>query len=224
MNLTSLPINSILQSINIVLVLNVTAIVVPLLVFLIVFWNNATKDGFNEIKIFDLIFSGVISAVLFAKVFYLISRGGGVYEFKFDVIGYVYGFYLVTVFLCKKWNWSYFRILDLGAISAVASVSMRFFVEVFIQLQKSFHVEKILIEKALLFVSLMVVYILLTKYRNSRIKSGLIFSIFSIVLSLAYALSGKNPIYLIFSVGLITISITNAYLRLKNINLVVRKG
>jgi RNA polymerase-binding transcription factor DksA len=154
-----------------------------------VFWREGIREGFDELKLFDLVFLSLIISflVLRADILLAISL----------VILAVYG---VAVF----WRWSTFRILDIFSLSAVAGLVPLFVGAAFIT--ANFYMIGVAGPAYLL-------YKFLSKTRNSRFKSGYIFSFTLLLVVFVSAFFYGEIRHLLFYVFLFSISLLNLYLR-----------
>lgn len=185
-----------------------------ILFMLYVVWKEATKDGFDEERIFDLVILTTFFSLLFSRIFFAIFGGFPLLEIlKFayeiwrpgnNIYGIFFGFLLAIYFFCKRWSFSLYRILDIFSLGITFGFSI--VVLAFVGLQQRF-------EFLIGFALWMFLYVFLSKYRNNKVKSGHTFSIFLSMNSLLGLFFFNErfylPLYLIF----ITLSIAILVLR-----------
>jgi RNA polymerase-binding transcription factor DksA len=156
-------------------------------------WSETRRDGFEELKMFDLFF---LSGAIFA-----------VFSHPFFHVGYFGGLFLAFIFIvftCKRWKWSVFRVLDIFSLAGAFGASIVSLS--FVALQRRF-------EFLFVFSFWLFAYALFTKLRNSKLKSGVIFSVFLAFTVLIGVLFFGNTRNLIFYFVLVTLSVVNLYFR-----------
>ena len=177
------------------------------LLFVFGVWSEGKKDGFDEERLFDLvIFSFILSIFLSRFVFGLHNS----LSFK-DLLGQIYrvwepgyslnaaivGFLVPVVYLCGRWKWSIYRILDVLALACSLALAVIFLS--YVGLQGKF-------EFLFGFAAWIFLFTLLSKFRNSKIKSGFGFSIFLAIAGLLFLIFFRNLENLIFYLLLVTLS------------------
>lgn len=178
-------------------------------VSLLLFWNEARKDGFDEEKSLDLFIIINILSLLLSRFFYAVINNSNLSlsEISKHVIwfwspGYEFASaFLVSVLViyifCKRWNWSIYRIYDIFAISVSSFVG-------FYCLGRFIFTNILFYLFYFLFFTLLTV--LLIRLRSS-FASGIVFSIFLVFLGLTTLVINRDLVYLIFCILLFTISL-----------------
>ena len=183
---------------------------------LFVIWYEGQKDGFEEERLIDIFISAIFMSFISAKLFeyalnptkikslsnvvtYLLNAQLNIYVFA---IVFVYFVYLLS----KKFKLSFFRLLDIYALSlsfslAILSIGYISYTRNSTQIYS--------------FIGFIIFYSIFSTLRNRIVKSGFAFSAFLITSSLIlYVLNGL--IYLPFYALLITIALVVSYLRIKD--------
>lgn len=177
-------------------------------------WQEGSKDGFDEEKIFDLLIVSTLSAVLFSRLFYALSSGATfaealthtyrVWTPGMGILGGFIGLIAPIYLLCKRWKWSSYRIFDI--FSLAWSLGLSIVMLGYVGLQQKF-------EFLFAFAAWLLTYTFLIKIRNSKIRSGAVFSIFLGVNVGLGAAFFRESRYLLFYLLLVTISAVNLYFR-----------
>ena len=99
-----------------------------------VFWKEGKGDGFDEERLFDLLLISLISSLFFSRLFFAISAKISfllvpTHIAKFwtpghNMLGAFAGLILAIYILCKIWNWSVYRILDIFALGLSLGLSV----------------------------------------------------------------------------------------------------
>lgn len=95
-------------------------------VFSFSFWNRARKEGFSNIKLFDLInlvfIVGIVASILLQRLYsyvfttiYPINRESLLYYPSYEI--FIIISVIVIIYYCKRNRWSLFKIADMMAIS-----------------------------------------------------------------------------------------------------------
>ncbi len=192
-----------------------TFLIVGVLLALFGFWYEGKKDGFDDEKLFDLYLGAIFIGIILAK-----ATEFAFHPIKIKNFGTVLGFLLgprinefafvlvilyVLVYVAKKWKWSIYRVLDILALGSsffIAITSLGFVAEIK-ELKYLF-----------VFPLYILFYSLFSTIRNSRVKSGLTFASFLVLVCITgYVIddSGHLPFYGL----LITISLVVIYFRAK---------
>lgn len=164
-------------------------LVVGFVVYSFCFWHFGKKEGFDEEKLFDLIFLSLLASLASIKL-----------EFLYVFIAVL----ALIIGLSRYWKWSVFRILDIFSLAALAGLILPV---LGLALLNGKYVQFALIPVLLAF------YFIFSRIRNVKIKSGYVFSAFlliGILLGFAYTNGTK---YLLFSVFFSIISLLNVYFR-----------
>jgi len=156
-------------------------------------WSEGRKDGFEETKMFDLFFLSVGTAILFSRSFFYLGIYGALFGAGAMILG-----------LCKIWKWSVYRVLDIFSLAAALGASIISLA--FVALQRRF-------EFLFLFALWLFVYAIFTRLRNSKIKSGVIFSLFLALCIFVGVIFFRNAVNLLFYFLLVTLSLINLYFR-----------
>ncbi len=169
---------------------------VGLIVACYVFWYYGKREGFDEEKLFDLIFITLVFLAIPLAIKPLV-------EF---IPVFVIANIVFIVFITKIWHWSGFRILDLHSSSEFFGFAV-------------YLVGIILTTGRYIYIPVLLAFVLLTaflfKMRNIKIKSGYAFSLLLlafVVLCLFFERSVKD---LIFYAILTMISLVNIFVREK---------
>jgi len=205
---------------NQIIIQNISIPFIAIFIFLAVLswffnmWYEGRRDGFDEERLLDLSF--VTFGFSFLVVFALYRLVGWLEIYRpynillgFDkwllfIFGAFFGGIVPLVYLCKFWNWSKYRLLDIY-VSAISQLV--FFIAFGI-----YFIYKI--PSVMPFIVLCpVIYILILRMRGIQFVSGVMFSIFLFLMIPYIALFYRAPGYLFFCVALATISIINFYLR-----------
>lgn len=181
-------------------------------------WYEGRKDGFDNERLFDLVFLSVISGGLTAFFLTRAINWSRLYRPSsfilladssiLVVILTILLSFIPILLLVRKWNWSIFRILDIYSIGysfIIAFLSLGQFLIIGDLRYLSF------------FVVLISIYILVFRYRGYKFFSGMIFSLFLFSLISIGFLFFREKGYLLFYTMLITISVLNLYFRRKKI-------
>jgi RNA polymerase-binding transcription factor DksA len=166
-------------------------LVIGFVIYSFCFWHFGKKEGFDEERLFDLIF---LSLLVF------------LFSLKIDFLIVIISSITLVFCLSLYWKWSVFRILDIFALAIFAGFAVPVFGFVlmggkFIQL--------------LLIPALLISFLFFSKIRNTKVKSGYVFSILLLIsaaLGFAYT-NGKK--YLLFCGLFFIISLVNLYFREK---------
>lgn len=177
------------------------------LMFFVV-WKEGRDDGFDTEKLFDLFLTGLVFGLVISRVFYAFNHALSSEEFfnhiykvwipGYNLLGGLLGFLAPVFIFSKLWNWSIFRLLDVFTLGS--AVSLCVITLGYIAMQARFE----------LFIALgiwLFLFTLLSKIRNSHIKSGYSFSIFLIVSAILKTVFFKNSNNLNFITALATLSL-----------------
>lgn len=188
-------------------------IALAFLLIVFVIWREGKRDGFDEERLFDLFIASNFVAFTLSRIVFAFSNKATLaqtikhtvrfWESGMNAGAYVIGILLAVYFFTRFLRWSIFRILDVYALAfslglAVMSLSV-------VAYKKDF---------AYLFVFsyFLLFFSLASYYRNVKIRSGRVFSIFMLgLVFLGQALRVSNN--LIFHSILITLSLVTLYLR-----------
>jgi len=164
---------------------------ISLLVFIYFFWSEAKKEGFDQEKIFDIMFIVLLSLLAVLKVDILVV-----------ISAEILGVYTIVHF----WKWSVYRIMDIFSLSVYAASLPVLLGMVFVYDRDDFLISIPLVFAVLFY---------LKRKRNIILKSGYVFSILLIASAGISAIYFRETSYLIFYVFLIIISMVNYILREK---------
>ncbi len=187
-------------------------------------WYEGRKDGFDEEKLFDALLLASVGSVMLSRMVFAIGNKYPLdatlaHTYKFwtpgtNPYGAVVGALLVLYLLAKLWKWSVYRVLDIYALAV--SFGAAFLVLGFVALQKRF-------EFIFVFAAFVLLYAVLSKFRNVVLRSGVSFSVFLIAVSLMGVIFVGTRLYLPLYVMLVTISLGILYFRgrqlMANVNL-----
>jgi DnaK suppressor protein len=154
-----------------------------------VFWWEGVREGFDQLKLFDLIFLTLLLSFLALVV---------------DGLLVVSLIILAVFFVSQLWKWSTFRILDIFSIAALAG-----FIPVLVGIS-------VIAGNYLLILAAVPVLLLqkfLLKARNARLKSGYTFSLVLLIGIFISTFIYAEIRHLIFYIFLFSISLINLYLR-----------
>lgn len=163
-------------------------VVLVALVILYIVWDESQKDGFDEFRVFDLMF--VLLSVSGGVSYGLIRLWGWQKTYNpmspvlwvdFGVLCFAVNLMLVlliTRFFALRWNWSLYRLLDIFSFSSVATFSLVF--AVFSGVTRS--TIGLAVSAALLILSA------LLSWQGRRLISGTIFSSLCFALTLLITL------------------------------------
>jgi RNA polymerase-binding transcription factor DksA len=166
-------------------------LIVGFVVYSFCFWLSGKKEGFDEEKLFDLIFLSLFVFLL---------------SFKIDFLFVVTGTIILVFGLSQYWRWSVFRILDIFALAVFVGLTIPIFGSVLIN-------GKLI--QLLLIPALLISFLFFSKIRNAKVKSGYVFSILLLVIAtLGFAFTNGKK-YLLFCGFFFIISLSNLYLREK---------
>ena len=183
---------------------------VAFVLYLFVVWFEGRKDGFDIEKLFDTAFLGAFSAYIFSKILFKLSLKSAVVKDidveigSLSILGAVLGLGFCLIVLSKTWRWSGYRLLDVFSLSVSAFISL--------SMLSSFMIYKNIngLYASVLFLGQ---YLILSRFRNSKLKSGYVFS-YSIVISVfIVSLLFEEYRSLIFILLLITMSLVNLIFR-----------
>lgn len=160
-----------------------------LVAFSYLIWSQGKKDGFDEEHLFDL---AVLCALISLSVV------------KIPLVIVVPALFAAVYTCAVIWKWSVFRVTDIVSLSFVAAASIPLAGYVFI------HRMYILIPATIL---LVVMYVVLSKFRSSHLLSGYIFSLILLTIAIAGPFIYKDKLYLLFYGVLAIISLANIYFR-----------
>lgn len=189
-------------------------VIIGLLSFLFIIWFEGRKDGFDQERIFDmgflslisglLLYIGVSSYISYLKIYLpqsLVLRSDQLLTSIF--ISFTASVASV-VLVSKKLKWSVFRILDIYSLG-LSGFSFFVLIGAFF-IYKSFH-------GLYLAGILLLLYFLLLRKRGYVLRSGIMFSVFVVVISVFGLIFYTKPGYLFFFTIFITMSLVNIYLR-----------
>ena len=144
-----------------------------------VVWKEGKRDGFTEEKLFDLLLLSLTFAILLSRAIFAFytSRNSGeffghilkIWTPGFNPYGALVGFIVPIYILCKSWKWSLYRILDIFSLGA--SLALSVILLAFVGFQSRF-------EFLFAFAFLIILFVLLSKLRIEKIKSGYTFCLF----------------------------------------------
>ncbi|MCA9307943.1 prolipoprotein diacylglyceryl transferase [candidate division WWE3 bacterium] len=179
-------------------------------------WYEGKKDGFDDERLFDLLFVSLFSSIFFARLFHALLIKLSFMETLEHIVhigtpglhyaGLFLGFITPVYIISKRWRWSIFRIFDIFSIawSLCLSVVMLGYVA----LQQKF-------EYIIAFSLWLLLFGIFTLLRNKILKSGLVFSMFLLANVILFYAFFPSPNYLIFYSLLVTLSLSNLYFREK---------
>lgn len=198
------------KTINTIIVISVLGV----FCWMFILWSESKKDGFNSDKFFDLIFTSAITSGISVFILYKIIEWVRIFHPSNLLLYFDQGSILVvTAFLmsivpvilfASKHKWSVFRILDINSMAFSILLMIVGLGGFLISGQR---------EYLILFFSLLVLYLLVMKYRGYKFMSGVIFSIFSFFMALSFIIYLRKDGYLLFSSILVTMGMLNLYLR-----------
>jgi DnaK suppressor protein len=181
---------------------------------LFILWYEGRKDGFDEERILDLTFSSFILAGVviwqvstFYKRFQIFDPTNMLLKFDYFLLLAFCGFIvsLIPVFIFSRlWSWSKFRVLD---IYAVAYTTLLIFLGLGEYLIYGY------IDQLALSATMLVLYLGLLRFRGYKFISGLLFSLFLFFTVAIGLIFFRRNGYLLFYPILVTIGVTNLYLR-----------
>ncbi len=184
--------------------------------FLVAFvaWQEGRKDGFDEERVFDILLVSTVSGLIFSRLFFALFSRASIGEalnhtLKFwtpgmDIYGALLGVFLPIYLLCKYWKWSIYRIFDI--FSLAWSLGLAVVMLGYVGIQQRF-------QFLFAFASWLVIYGLLSKLRNSKIRSGGVFALFLLVNVLLGVIFFRDYKYLIFYTLLVTLTVVVLYFR-----------
>lgn len=192
-------------------------LVLGLLFSIFVIWYEGRKDGFDEDKFFDLFVISSLSGLFLGRIFFVfrnnyIFEAGLIHIIKFwtdgiDPVGVFIGVFIPLFIFSRYWKWSIYRLLDIYALSM--SLGFSIVLLGYVGLQRRF-------EFLVAFALWLLLYALLSKYRNVKLKSGVAFSIFLIANVLLGVLFFRSLFQLIFYGLLVIFSMLNLFFRVRN--------
>ncbi len=184
----------------------VIALVVLVVIFFV--WHEATKDGFDNEKVFDLLFSllglsfgGTIIFNYYAP-YRLFLRG---HKEEMLIVGFTLISILIIKIVSKVWKWSVYRLLDIFSLLLFSFFGYKYIQILLVDLN---HVR--LIALILYVIAYFTLFI-----RRSKMLSGLLFSLFLLMTSIVGQFFYSEKLYLIFYFLLITISMAVLVFRTK---------
>src|SRR3989344_2010720 len=170
-------------------------------------WSEGKKDGFSEEKLFDLLLLTIFSAILFSRFFYalgtattfeaLVNKIYKVWEPGYSLTGALVGSLVPLYGFCKAWKWSFYRIIDIFSLGLSLALAVVFLG--YVGLQGKF-------EFLFAFAGWIFLFAMLSSFRNSKIKSGYVFSIFLALTAALGFIFFRDRQYLIFYGLLVTLS------------------
>lgn len=181
---------------------------ISLALMFFVVWKEGVEDGFDSEKMFDMFITSLFFGIVLSRVFYAFNHAlssqeffGHIYKFwvpGFNLLGGVIGF-LVPVFVFSRiWNWSIYRLLDIFSLGSSLSLSI---------VALSYIAVELRFELLFAFAAWVLLFVLLTKLRNTRVSSGYTFSIFLVISSILKFIFFKEDGDLNFIVALVTLSL-----------------
>jgi len=187
---------------------------IALIIWFFSIWYEGRRDGFDQEKLLDLSF--IVIFFIFISTYFLFRyivwlKIYSPYNFllKLDetllilFVAFSVGT-IVIMYLCKFWNWSRFRLLDIY----VSTISQAGFIVAFGLFLVSGHFLYLP-----LIILLPVNYFLILRLRSFSFMSGVTFSLFVFFCIPYIILFYKGQGFLYFCVALFTISIINFYFR-----------
>jgi hypothetical protein len=205
---------------NQIIIQNISIPVIALFIFFGILswffsiWYEGRRDGFDEERLLDM------SSVIFGfstLVVYLLYRYVGwleIYRPYHVVLGFnkhlififgaFFGGLAPLAYLCSYWKWSKYRLLDIY-VSAVSQLG-------FLLSFGLYFIYKIPAVMPFIILSPLI-YILILRLRGIQFISGVMFSIFLVLMIPYIAIFYRTSGYLFFCLALATISIINFYLR-----------
>ena len=187
----SLPQSILIRSLNLNIPTISIFIALSILTFIYLCWIESKKEGFDQDKVFDIVFLVLLTGLLI---------------FKIDTLLVITLAMVMVYILVNYWKWSVFRVMDILSISASAALVPFLFGLIIVHKRVDFIIP-ILIN--------LILVIYLGRVRNLRFRSGYIFSVFLVVGAGVSAFYYRELKHLLFYVFLIMISIFNLYLREK---------
>lgn len=180
-----------------------------------VYWYENRKDGFDEERALDLFIVSIFSGVVLSRFTYAVLESFGLVDLLkhvfyfwhsgFDPLGLAIGLLFPISLFTRSWKWSIYRVRDIFVTSL--SFGLVFLLS-----------GLYLITEYTPYINIAALYTLasiLMLYFRAKVRSGWVFSLFLISNVIIGSLLNLTPIYLIFYVALITISISNLYIREK---------
>jgi len=190
-----------------------------LLLFIFVVWSEGKKDGFDEERLLDLVIISLVLGILSSRAVFgvynslsfkdMINHIYKVWETGYSLNGAIVGVLIPILYLSNKWRWSIYRILDVFALATSLALSVIFLS--YVGLQGKF-------EFLFGFSALIFLFALLSKFRNSKIKSGYGFSMFLAIVGILTLIFFRNIENLIFYLLLVTLSSVVFIFRWRTIN------
>ncbi|OGY25260.1 MAG: hypothetical protein A2134_02155 [Candidatus Woykebacteria bacterium RBG_16_39_9b] len=96
-----------------------------------ILWREGRKKGYPDEKLLDLSITSLISLIIGSRLWYVLINWHifrehpvkilAIWEGGFAVFGGIVVLAIVTIFLSKRWKWSFFEIADVAALSLLAS-------------------------------------------------------------------------------------------------------
>lgn len=173
-----------------------------------VVWQEGRKDGFDEEKLFDLLLLSSFSSLLTSKLFFAVVNNmpvGEVFRYViqfwrqgYDIVGGFIGFLIPIIIFTKIWGWSIYRIFDI--FSLAASLGFSIVLLAYVGLQSNF-------VYLFAFAGWIFLYALLSRVRNSKLKSGYASAVFLVSSILLGIIFFREDRHLIFYLLLATLSV-----------------
>lgn len=179
------------------------------LVSMFVYWYEVQRDGFDEESALDLFLICLFSGVVLSRFTYgvivtlppkdLILHIVRFWQSGFNVIGLALGLIFPIILFTKSWKWSLYRITDIFVLSLSLGATM-LLAGLFLFLNDYSY---------LIFSFLYLLIFIFLYYLRYKLKSGMVFSLFLGVNVVFGVTLWRDPMYLIFYVLLLTISLVN---------------
>ena len=157
------------------------SLIAAILLFFVV-WKEGREDGFDSEKLFDMFLISSFFGLLLSRVFFNFNHAlsseeffSHIYKFwipGFNPLGALIGFLGPVFIFSKLWNWSIYRLLDIFSLGTSISLSI---------VSLSYITLSLKYELLFAFSAWIMLFVLLTKVRNTKVKSGYSFSIFLVV-------------------------------------------
>lgn len=183
-----------------------------------ILWFEGKRDGFDEEKIFDMFLLAIFSSVVFSRISYAVlndftfsSTYFHVTRFwmpGFELFGAFLGFMAPVFLLSGRWRWSNYRILDIYSLAI--SFGLSFVALGVVALQKDF-------SYLFVFSSYLIAFAFLSRFRNRKLKSGVVFSLFLFLNILIGVVFLGDRVQLLFYILLFTIGLANLVYRSRTI-------
>lgn len=96
-----------------------------------IFWREGKRQGYSEEKLIDFSVATLIAAILGGRFFYTLinfrilstnwTKVLAFWEGGFAYYGSFFAVFIISLFLIRKWKWSFFQIADIGALAVLSA-------------------------------------------------------------------------------------------------------